>query len=70
VPPPRLQVIGDFKRDFYLSAEESVEYGMVDRVIYPGSKDPLSIAGRDIGFGRFVSGMDQKYQGSIMTNFM
>ena len=32
------------RRDFYLSAEESVEYGMVDQVILPGHKDPLSVS--------------------------
>ncbi len=47
----------DFKRDFYLSAEEAVEYGAVDTVIYPGVKDPIRFP--DIGFGKFVSGYDQ-----------
>jgi len=31
------QIKKDFGRDFYLSAEESVEYGMVDQVITPGA---------------------------------
>lgn len=50
------------RRDFYLSAEESVEYGMVDHVIMPGHKDPLSVPMREVGFGKFASGDDQKYQ--------
>jgi len=31
------QLVQDFKRDFYLSAEESVEYGMIDKVSFYGS---------------------------------
>ena len=58
----------DFKRDFYLSAEESVEYGMVDHVIMPGHKDALQIKAKDVGFGRFVSGDDQKYQPKFMPD--
>lgn len=65
---PLEQIVKDFKRDFYLSAEESVEYGMVDRVINPGAKDPLSIPVSGIGFGRFVSGSDQKYQSFTATS--
>jgi hypothetical protein len=33
---PHEQIVKDFQRDFYLSAEESVEYGMVDQVIRRG----------------------------------
>ena len=29
------QVEHDFKRDFYLSAPEAVEYGLVDRLLLP-----------------------------------
>ena len=35
------QIKEDFARDFYLSAEESVEYGMVDQVITPGTCLPF-----------------------------
>lgn len=56
------QIKKDFGRDFYLSAEESVEYGMVDQVITPGRKDALSIMEGEVGFGKFVSGSDQRYQ--------
>ena len=59
----------DFKRDFYLSAEESVEYGMVDHVIYPGMKDPLSIPLGEVYFSKFVSGQDQKFQGNPRAGF-
>ncbi len=122
IPMPVHTHLGD-RRDFYLSAEESVEYGMVDQVIIPGHKDPLSvrtppsflclpahtwsivapnrlshhnppprtsvfaptpssianlfarhgtthgttqIAKRDVGFGKFASGDDQKYQPAFM----
>ena len=63
------QLEKDFKRDFYLSAEESVEYGMVDHVIYPGTKDPLMIPDSEIYFSKFVSGSDQKFQGNPRAGF-
>ena len=64
--PSPTQVEKDFKRDFYLSAEESVEYGMVDKVIFPGMKDGLSVrragcpAGRGAGGGRVALEMEDK----------
>ncbi|GMI47078.1 hypothetical protein TrCOL_g7144 [Triparma columacea] len=33
----------DFRRDFYLNAEEAAEYGIIDKVLYPSSE------GTDVG---------------------
>ena len=33
------KVIEDTERDNFLTAEDSVSYGLVDQVIYPGEKD-------------------------------
>ena len=42
------------RRDFYLSAEESVEYGIIDHVIYPGRKDPLSVSRDNIALCVYI----------------
>ncbi len=33
------KVLADCERNFYMSAEEAVEYGLVDKVIYPSEKE-------------------------------
>lgn len=35
----------DMARDFYLSSEEAVEYGLIDRVLYPGKASPALFTG-------------------------
>ena len=42
---------------------------MVDNIIYPGTKDPLSIPSSEIYFSKFVSGSDQKFQGNPRAGF-
>jgi len=51
----------DFSRDFYLSATEAVQYGLVDEVVgskKPAKDDSLKLA--DVKLGSFVSKDEQK----------
>lgn len=52
----------DLKRDFYLSSDEAVQYGLIDRVLLPA---PLKRAarGQDADLGAFEGNEEQKYQG-------
>jgi ATP-dependent Clp protease protease subunit len=34
-------LVQDFKRDFYLTADEAYEYGMIDRVLVPKKGDVM-----------------------------
>jgi ATP-dependent Clp protease protease subunit len=34
-------LVKDFKRDFYLTADEAFEYGLIDRVLRPKKSDVL-----------------------------
>lgn len=48
----------DFKRDFYLSADEASQYGLIDQLLLP-----KKVASKtDFSFGDF-GGTDQRYQG-------
>ena len=51
----------DLKRDFYLSSDEAVRYGLIDEVLMPtfGKRQP--VVGQMLDIGVFQSG--QKYQG-------
>jgi len=52
----------DLKRDFYLSSEEAVRYGLIDEVLLPmpnKRQPPTEI----VDLGSFSSGEEQKYQG-------
>lgn len=54
------QIQNDLKRDFYLSADEAVLYGLIDKVNLPA---PLKRSSQPItDLGAFESGDDQKYQ--------
>lgn len=60
------QIQKDLKRDFYLSAAQAAEYGLVDRVLIPqtdkgakldkGTRDPFSgqVTKEKVGFGVFA----------------
>mmetsp|Transcript_18169 Transcript_18169/g.38136 ORF Transcript_18169/g.38136 Transcript_18169/m.38136 type:complete len:304 (+) Transcript_18169:140-1051(+) len=52
----------DLKRDFYLSSEEAVRYGLIDEVLLPmpNKRQPPSEV---VDLGSFQSGDEQKYQG-------
>jgi len=59
-PIERIQ--NDFKRDFYLSSNEAVTYGLIDQVLLPS---PLKRAarGQEADLGAFEGEEKQKYQG-------
>jgi ATP-dependent Clp endopeptidase proteolytic subunit ClpP len=52
----------DLRRDFYLSSEEAVRYGLIDEVLLPmlNKRQPPSGV---VDLGSFQSGAEQKYQG-------
>lgn len=52
----------DLKRDFYLSSDEAVQYGLIDQVLLPA---PLKRAarGQDADLGAFEGDEEQRYQG-------
>jgi ATP-dependent Clp protease protease subunit len=52
----------DLKRDFYLSSDEAVQYGLIDQVLLPA---PLKRAarGKDADLGAFEGDDEQRYQG-------
>jgi ATP-dependent Clp protease protease subunit len=57
----------DLKRDFYLSSEEAVRYGLIDEVLLPmpGKRTPPSDV---VDLGSFQSGNEQKYQGEMASS--
>ncbi|KAL7472583.1 hypothetical protein ACHAXS_012954 [Conticribra weissflogii] len=58
---PYERIEQDLKRDFYLSSDEAVRYGLCDEVLLPSyGKMGLPV---DVDLGSFSSGEDQKYQG-------
>ena len=52
----------DLKRDFYLPAEEAVQYGLIDRVYLPAARKRAA-RGQEANLGTFEGEDDQKYQG-------
>ena len=53
----------DMRRNFYLSSEEAVRYGLIDKVLLPAARK-RSTTGKDADLGSFEGeGKDQKYQG-------
>jgi len=59
---PTERIEEDLRRDFYLSSEEAVRYGLIDEVLLPmpTKRQPPSEV---VDLGAFQSGQDQKYQG-------
>lgn len=59
-PVERIQ--NDLRRDFYLTSDEAVQYGLIDQVLLPS---PLKRAarGQDADLGAFEGDDEQKYQG-------
>jgi ATP-dependent Clp protease protease subunit len=58
---PLERIQKDLKRDFYLSSDEAVQYGLIDQVLLPA---PLkrSARGGDADLGAFEGEGDQRYQ--------
>ena len=59
---PLERIEKDLKRDFYLAAEEAVQYGLIDRVYLPAARKRAA-RGQDASLGAFEGEEDQKYQG-------
>lgn len=59
---PAEKIENDLKRDFYLSSDEAVQYGLIDQVLLPA---PLKRAarGQSADLGTFEGEEEQKYQG-------
>jgi len=59
---PIEKIQADLKRDFYLSSDEAVQYGLIDQVLLPS---PLKRAarGQRVDLGAFEGDEEQKYQG-------
>ena len=59
---PLERIQKDLKRDFYLTSDEAVNYGLIDQVLLPS---PLKRAarGKDADLGAFEGDDEQKYQG-------
>lgn len=55
------KVLADMKRDFYLSADEAVRYGLIDRVLLPAKKKRAT-TGQWADLGAFEGEDEQKYQ--------
>ncbi|KAL7566558.1 hypothetical protein ACA910_000628 [Epithemia clementina (nom. ined.)] len=52
----------DLSRDFYLTSDEAVRYGLIDRVLLPSPRK-RAFGGKEADLGAFEGGDDQKYQG-------
>lgn len=59
---PIEKIQADLKRDFYLSSDEAVQYGLIDQVLLPA---PMKRAarGQSADLGAFEGDEEQKYQG-------
>lgn len=59
---PIEKIQADLKRDFYLSSDEAVQYGLIDQVLLPA---PMKRAarGNNADLGAFEGDGEQKYQG-------
>lgn len=51
----------DMKRDFYLSADEAVRYGLIDKVLQPAPRKRAT-QGQDTDLGAFEGEEQQRYQ--------
>lgn len=62
------RVLADMKRDFYLSSEEAVRYGLIDKVLLPARKKRTT-TGQDADIGAFEGEDVQKYQNEDGSGF-
>jgi ATP-dependent Clp protease, protease subunit len=60
---PLERIQKDLKRDFYLSSDEAVQYGLIDRVLLPSVRKRAA-TGQDADLGAFEGGAEQRYQGT------
>ena len=54
-------ILTDMKRDFYLSSDEAVRYGLIDKVLLP-AKLKRATTGQEADLGAFEGEDTQKYQ--------
>lgn len=59
---PLEQIEEDLKRDFYLSGDEAVRYGLIDQVLLPSPRKRAA-RGQDADLGAFEGEEGQKFQG-------
>lgn len=62
------KVLDDMKRDFYLSSDEAVRYGLIDKVLLPAARK-RSTTGQDADLGAFEGEDEQKYQNGESSGF-
>lgn len=62
------RILMDMKRDFYLSSDEAVRYGLIDKVLLPAKKK-RSTTGQDADIGAFEGEDEQKYQNENSAGF-
>lgn len=62
------QVLKDMSRDFYLSSEEAVRYGLIDKVLLPAPRKRAT-TGKDADLGAFEGDDVQKYQNEKSSGF-
>jgi len=55
-------IIQDMKRDFYLSSDEAVRYGLIDKVLLPARKKRATTGKEFADLGAFEGDDEQKYQ--------
>ena len=56
----------DLKRDFYLVADEAVQYGLIDRVLLPNVRKRAT-RGQEADLGTFEGEVQQRYQNQPNT---
>jgi len=62
------RVLADMTRDFYLSSEEAVRYGLIDKVLLPAPRKRAT-QGQDADLGAFEGEAVQKYQNEKSSGF-
>ena len=58
---PLEKVQNDLKRDFYLSSDEAVQYGLIDQVLLPAQLKRAA-RGKEADLGAFEGDEEQRYQ--------
>mmetsp|Transcript_21659 Transcript_21659/g.30352 ORF Transcript_21659/g.30352 Transcript_21659/m.30352 type:complete len:316 (+) Transcript_21659:74-1021(+) len=62
------KVVEDMKRDFYLSSDEAVRYGLIDKVLLPALRKRAT-TGKDTDLGAFEGEDVQRYQNEKSSGF-
>ena len=58
---PQEKIQEDLKRDFYLSSDEAVQYGLIDQFCLPAARKRAA-RGQDADLGAFEGEEEQRYQ--------